>query len=64
MFTVLVVYNGKQYTGTAVSINRGDNTITVTLSIDGKNGEDYTFDLDDVLDLNPRLRGKTAKQWR
>lgn len=64
MFTVLVVYNGKRYYGTVVSINRGNNTITVTLSVDGKDGEDYTFDLDEVLPLNPSLRGKKVQGWR
>jgi hypothetical protein len=63
MFTVLVVYNGKRYYGTVVSINRDSNTITVTLSVDGKDGEDYTFDLDDVLALNPGLRGKAVNRW-
>lgn len=64
MFSVLVVYNGKKYTGTVVSINRDNNTVTVTLSVDGKDGEDYVFDLDDVLALNPSLRGKKLQGWR
>lgn len=63
MFNVLVVYKGEKYTGTVVSINRGNNTILVTLSVDGKEGQDYVFDLDEVLQLNPKLRGKPLARW-
>jgi hypothetical protein len=60
---VLVVYNGKKYTGTLVTINRNTNTVGVDLSIDGKMSEQFTFDLDEVLQLNPKLRGKPLARW-
>lgn len=60
---VLVVYNGKKYTGTLVTINRTTNTVGVDLSIDGKMSEQFAFDLDEVLQLNPKLRGKPLARW-
>lgn len=63
MRSVLVVYNGKKYTGTLVTINYTTNTAGVDLSINGKMSEQFTFDLDEILQLNPSLKGKPLPRW-
>ena len=63
MRSVVVVYNGKRYTGTLVTVDHQNNTVGVDLSIDGKMSEQFTFDLDEVLQLNPKLRGKPLARW-